>query len=148
MPICVVRGCANETGGALQCRDCREGQRPGALPGEAERTPTPSPSPAVLRREEAEEQAEGIRRLELYGFQVWRVGQRDARGTMDAGVSDVIAFAEGVVVFWEAKRSHDWRQSAEQKRFMRACEAAGVTYLLGPAVVVERWLLERARRTA
>lgn len=93
-------------------------------------------------RSEAEVQIDIIRALEAAGWTVYRVGQRNAKGTQDAGVSDLIAFntanPRGVLLaFIEAKREKGGRQSDAQKGFQAAVEAIGlpnVRYVLAPSL--------------
>jgi hypothetical protein len=80
---------------------------------------------------EAAEQQAGINLLLSRGWKKWRVGQRDARGTQDPGFPDVTAIhPKHGLLFWEAK-GKGGRQSEEQKDFQRACEEAGLRYVLG-----------------
>lgn len=78
---------------------------------------------------EAHVQARLVQALIDAGWQVWRVGQRDARGTQDPGVSDLLAFRERLLCI-EVKRPHGGRQSEAQRQFQQACERAGITYVL------------------
>lgn len=77
---------------------------------------------------EADVQRACVRYLTLTGWSVWRIGQRDARGTQDAGVPDLVAFRAGQMIWLECKRPVGGRQSPAQRRFQAACEAAGVAY--------------------
>lgn len=70
-------------------------------------------------KSEAAVQREVVRYLRALGYRVWRVGQRNARGTQDAGVSDLIVLGNGRCMFVEVKRA-DGRQSDAQKEFARA----------------------------
>jgi hypothetical protein len=47
----------------------------------------------------------------------------------------------GKFAFWEAKKENG-TQSTAQKYFQELCDACGVTYLLGPMRVLERWLVD------
>jgi hypothetical protein len=91
---------------------------------------------------EAREQQAGIQLLRIMGFSTWRVGQRNARGTQDAGVPDVVAIhpAHGLL-FWEAKRPRGGRQSPAQRAFQAAADAAGVAYVCGPFQALHAYLL-------
>lgn len=69
--------------------------------------------------------------LRLTGWTCWRIGQHNARGTMDPGVPDVFAAHPTHGALWiECKREKGGKQSDAQKKFQRHAEAAGVTYLL------------------
>jgi hypothetical protein len=95
------------------------------------RTAPGRPPSVPPERAEADEQRSGIALFEAQGWRVWRVGQRDARGTQDPGFPDVTAIhPKHGLLFWEAK-GKGGRQSEEQKDFQRACEEAGLRYVLG-----------------
>jgi hypothetical protein len=81
---------------------------------------------------EAQQQARGIAHLRSTGWRVWRIGQKNATGTQDPGVPDVVAIhVEHGLLWWEAKREFGGEQSAAQKGFQAACRAAGVAYVCG-----------------
>lgn len=90
-------------------------------------------SPSERHVTEAHVQARLVQALKDAGWQVWRVGQRDARGTQDSGVSDILAFRERLVCI-EVKRPHRGQQSDAQRRFQAACEAAGVAYVVASSL--------------
>lgn len=88
-------------------------------------------------RPEWQEQAAAINLLKMRGWKVWRVGQRNARGTQDAGVPDCIAIHPRYgLMFYECKRERMGRQSAAQKTFEAACVEAGVRYVCGPVTTL------------
>ena len=74
-------------------------------------------------KSEAAVQREVVRYLKALGYRVWRVGQRNARGTQDAGVSDLIVFHGGRCLFLEVK-SATGKQRAEQREFEAAVSLA------------------------
>lgn len=67
-------------------------------------------------KSEAAVQREVVRYLKALGYRVWRVGQRNARGTQDAGVSDLIVTGKNRCWFLEMKRA-DGKQSSAQCTF-------------------------------
>lgn len=75
--------------------------------------------------------------LEVFGYVVYRVGQRNATGTQDPGVSDLIALCarDRLILFVEAKKVGG-RQSLAQRGFQLAIEAAGGYYILADDAVV------------
>ena len=73
-------------------------------------------------KSEAAVQREVVRYLKALGYRVWRVGQRNARGTQDAGVSDLIVFGDYRCFFLEIKRA-DGKQRPDQREFQRAVES-------------------------
>ena len=75
-------------------------------------------------KSEAAVQREVVRYLKALGAKVWRVGQRDARGTQDAGVSDLIVFHGGRCLFLEVK-SATGKQRTEQREFEAAVRTVG-----------------------
>jgi len=82
-------------------------------------------------RSEASVQRQALRYLKATGWACWRVGQRNAKGTQDAGVSDLIcAHPVHGVWFIEVKRPQGGRQSDAQRDFQAAIEAAGGHYAL------------------
>jgi len=98
---------------------------------------------------EAQVQRGLVELLELFGWTVWLIGQRDARGTQTPGVSDILAtHPQCGILFVEAKRTVGGRQSLVQKGFQRSIEAAGGTYILAASVEALRTELEHRRRHA
>lgn len=88
------------------------------------RSPASAAAVRALQRNrtEAEVQIEGVRALRDNGWHTWRVGQRDARGTQDAGVADVLAFnienpSPIKIAFVEYKREKGGKQSESQRIF-------------------------------
>jgi hypothetical protein len=80
--------------------------------------------------------------LHRLGVPFWRIGQRDARGTQDPGVPDLVAVHRTKGLFWvEVKRSKGGRQSPDQRRFQDIVEAAGGVYLLADNVAVVAFFL-------
>lgn len=73
-------------------------------------------------KSEAAVQREVVRYLKALGYRVWRVGQRNARGTQDPGVSDLIVIGKGRLWFMEVKRE-DGKQRPDQREFHRAIGA-------------------------
>lgn len=130
---CVV--CRVNLTPGLQCSACREAApaSPVALVTEEGRVRTADPARADVP--ESEEQ-EAIRaELLADGWEVWRVGQRDARGTQDPGVSDLFAVhrARRLLVFVEVKRPDGGVESEPQAAFGAAVKAVGgpVSYVCG-----------------
>ena len=81
------------------------------------------------------------------GWAVWRVGQRNAKGTQDAGVPDLIAIhpRQGLV-FVECKRPHRGVVSAKQQEFREACAEAGVAYVVASQVAdLAEWCYPNAK---
>lgn len=69
--------------------------------------------------------------LTVAGWHVWRIGQRNAKGTQDPGVPDVIAmhFLHGAI--WiECKRPVGGRQSRYQREFEASVKNTGGRYIL------------------
>lgn len=87
-------------------------------------------------RLESQEQAEAIRYLGLRGWRAWRIGQRNARGTQDAGVPDVVAIHPHHGLLWYECKREGGKQSAAQRAFEAACIEAGVRYVCGPCSVL------------
>lgn len=79
---------------------------------------------------EAQIQDACLELLHQLAIPVYRVGQRNARGTQDPGVSDLIVLSQRHgTIFTEIKRKSGL-QSAAQRQFMRDVEAAGGRYEL------------------
>ena len=96
-----------------------------------ETTVAPPCTSQARHRSEASVQRQALRYLKATGWACWRVGQRNAKGTQDAGVSDTIAVhPEHGVWFIEFKCAHGGRQSQAQRDFQAAIEAAGGHYAL------------------
>jgi hypothetical protein len=156
---CIVQDCPNPSApDSLQCPQCQSGatgiasghhtptnggiaapagrerplRTPGALPPEtqAER----DAAVASPWRSEARIQQDIRRALLMAGWQVWRVGQQNAKGTQDAGVSDLIAMKPGLGVVFVEVKAPSGRQSAAQRWFEAVCRAAGGRYLLARSV--------------
>lgn len=109
----------------------------------------PTPQRRVKRdgRSEASIQREIVNALKAAGWRVWRIGQRDARKTQDAGVPDLFAMRPWVMGWvmplatWiECKRA-DGKQSEAQKDFERRCEHAGQRYVVARSLDDIRELL-------
>jgi hypothetical protein len=109
----------------------------------AQRTPGGLPRDSQAERDavvaagwgsEAQIQQEIRRALLIAGWRVWRVGQRNAKGTQDAGVSDLIAMKPGLGVVFVEVKAPSGRQSAAQRWFEAVCRAAGGRYLLARSV--------------
>ncbi|HXE84102.1 MAG TPA: hypothetical protein VN513_12305 [Gemmatimonadales bacterium] len=98
---------------------------------------------------EAQVQREIVNALKLAGWSVWRIGQRNAKGTQDAGVPDIFATNGPIIqktdsgyilsfmgggVFIEVKRPVGGVQSEAQKVFERACRGCGQRYILARSV--------------
>jgi hypothetical protein len=99
-------------------------------------------------RPEAAEQRAGLDLLTRLGWAWWRAGQRDARGTQDPGVPDVIALhPDHGVLFWECKRETGGRLSFYQRAFQAQCESAGVPYVVGPCSALSEYLTRQGRDT-
>ncbi len=97
----------------------------------------------TFNRSEAAEQRMGLQLLALLGWRTWRCGQRDARGTQDPGVPDVVAIhAVYGLLFWEAKRPKGGRQSDAQREFEQACAATGIRYVCGPVEMLRQVLMD------
>lgn len=122
---CLAHGCQNQTP-LLYCDACRH-------PATQRERAEPEQRAAPDGQLEASVQEDIRQALLAAGWQVWRVGQRDARGTQDPGVSDLIALRERVV-FLEMKRSRGDRQSEAQREFQAACADASVTYVLAKSL--------------
>lgn len=96
---------------------------------------------------EAVEQMAGIQWLQVHGWQTWRIGQRDARGTQDPGVPDVVAIhPDHGLIWWEAK-GKGGRQSGAQMAFEAACREAGVRYVCGGAATLRIAVRQITERT-
>ena len=109
----------NDTDG-LQCSRCQAGDRV--------RSPRPD-APKELEQTEAEIRLEIKRWYRTAGAEVWDTEQERA-ARVDPGLADLIVVWPGRGIrFVEVKRRNG-RQSPDQKRFQRAVEAAGGTYLL------------------
>lgn len=145
----------NPTDGGLQCRACLEGKTTTQAAGSggdrpqfvepaaiAEGfAPVRTRDPARADVSEADEQREIIALLELHGWRTWRIGQRNATGTQDAGVADLYALHPRFGAVWvEAKRPDGGRQSPAQLDFQRACVAARVPYVCGALPAVRAFL--------
>lgn len=88
-----------------------------------------------------------VQYLAAAGWATWRIGQRNAKGTQDAGVPDIHAMHERWGAMWvECKRPVGGRQSAAQKQFEQWCMRTRQTYVLAPSVDALRVAL--ARRSA
>lgn len=81
-----------------------------------------------LVRPEALVQKEIIQLLRLKHVPFWRIGQRDARGTQDPGVPDIVCFPFGEAgqhvrsLLWiEVKRSDGGKWAPAQQEFARCC---------------------------
>jgi hypothetical protein len=98
-------------------------------------------------------QKEIIELLRLKHIPFWRIGQRDARGTQDPGVPDIVCFPERhrglglVATLWiEVKRSDGGRWAPAQRAFSAIVKAVGYPnyYLLAkdPQEVIDylAWL--------
>lgn len=122
-------------------REARRAARPTVTAPEpaprARRRRSPAPDAHVT---EIMVQTECLKELKKAGWLVWRVGQRNAKGTQDAGVSDLIAMRERLVMI-EMKRPVGGEQSPAQRAFQAACEAAGVEYRIARRVNDVRDLL-------
>lgn len=111
--------------------------------GLAERRRHHTHDPAQRAVSEATEQRRILELLWADGWSTWRIGQQDARGTQDPGVPDVYALHPRHGALWiEAKRPHGGVQSAAQRAFESACEAAGVRYVVGALPQVEDYLAQ------
>jgi hypothetical protein len=156
---CIVPDCPNPTApDSLQCSQCQSGAtgipsgarttNNGAVVAPAssqaaQRTPGGLPRESQAERDavvaagwgsEAQIQQEIRRALLIAGWRVWRVGQRNAKGTQDAGVSDLIAMKPGLGVVFVEVKAPSGRQSAAQRWFEAVCRAAGGRYLLARSV--------------
>lgn len=129
-------GCAGCGGPALRtlCAGC-EARRPAAR---EERHPLDAAATEAQRQQAVREA------LQAAGWKVWRVGQRDARGTQDPGVSDMICLARGRGVLFVEVKDDEGRQSADQAEFQADCDAAGVPYVLARSSGDVRQWLSRA----
>ena|SRR6185312_7598879 len=101
---------------------------------------------------EAQVQREIVNALKLAGYEVWPIGQHDARRTQRAGVPDLYAMREGEYsypegfypegffrrrptrVAWIEVKTVGGRQSEAQKHFQAMCEATGQRYILARSV--------------
>lgn len=89
-----------------------------------------------LKIPESQEQAEAVAYLRLRGYAVWRIGQRNAKGTQDAGVPDVVAIHPAHGLLWYECKREGGRQSPAQHAFEAACREAGVRYICGTCRVL------------
>lgn len=99
---------------------------------------TPAQVRAFTRPSEKMEQQAVYYHLRALGGAYWNLSQ--ARATKQTeGLPDAWLAFQGRVAWWEAKREGG-KQSVAQRAFQAACEAGGVTYLLGDRRVVWAWL--------
>ena len=137
-PLCVACKEAPTEGG-LQCRACLDGKK--APPDPAVVEPTRTVDPARADVEEADEQLAIVELLTLHGWRVWRIGQRNAEGTQDAGVADLYALHRRYGALWvEAKRPHNGRLKRDQKDFREECLACRVPHVWGALPAVQSYL--------
>ena len=87
---------------------------------------------SVLRFEPTEAQIQHacIELLRQLTIPVYRVGQRDARGAQDPGVSDLIVLSPTYGTIFAEVKTKSGAQSAAQRQFMCDVEAAGGRYEL------------------
>lgn len=104
---------------------------------------------------ESHVQAKALEVLRLFGYDAWRIGQQNAKGTQDAGPSDIIATHGGdhLLLFVEVKRKRHRKkgngQSDAQRLFQAAIESTLCAhYLLVDDVVVLAERLSDLRRAA
>lgn len=92
---------------------------------------------------EATRQEEIRQALIAAGWRTWRIGQRNARGTQDAGVPDLYALHPQHGALWvEAKRPNGGMLSRSQLEFREACIEAGVPYVRASQVTdLADWLI-------
>lgn len=78
----------------------------------------------------SERQVQGacIALLNMMDIPVYRVGQRDARGTQDPGVSDLIVLSPKLGVIFVEVKTEVGKQSGAQRDFETAVTRAGGTY--------------------
>jgi hypothetical protein len=111
--------CGVPTGG-LYCAKCL------TRPAKRLAAPTQPPEEDLT---EAQIQARIIDALKADDWRVWRVGQRNAHGTQDPGVADLIAMHERHGIwFLEVKRPTDGAQSMAQRDFEEAVLLASGHY--------------------
>ena len=105
---------------------------------------------------EAQVQREIVNALDIAGYEVWPIGQYDARRTQRPGVPDLYAMRNGewrpvgrlggtirqrAVAAWIEVKAVDGRQSAAQKHFQAMCDATDQRYILARSVDDIRELL-------
>jgi len=117
---CITPGCEHETDG-LRCAWCR---------GEPPAAPVPVASPPSASDPPRENTVQEDCRQALLddGWEVYRVGQRNARGTQDAGVSDLLCFHPALGIWFVEAKAEDGAQSIAQRKFEIAVRAAGGRY--------------------
>lgn len=135
MRPCVNPACGRhtvlDTGICPRCRDAGY-VMPVAIESEVKTFHvTRSSKPGDENVPESDVQKACIGLFERQGWTVRRVGQRNAKGTMDSGYPDATAMKpRWGLIFAEFKKPVGGAQSAEQWEFEQDCIAAGVRYWL------------------